>query len=545
MKLPVSGVRIDNPAFPLLQALISYWGITSGVGAATGLTVVCADLVNQPTYLGQRVKLLDGAAAGQDRVIMISAAGTLTVDDPFTNAAGAAIAVTAGTRFVIITRPGAGGGPAPPTGPSQALSFYGDVTTWTNANTFVSTDLAGFGDGFFIGYNIYVVRDLAGVGGAPQGEFQLCTGYTSAAGTFTHAAFTVNLAVGDSVILIHPAIWAAMVALYDGTVYFNDTDGVAGTVFPVGTSMMPSNDEASTRTLAMALGLRKINVYTTVAGGFVVPGAMEGYEFIGHGQYSAMDTIDFNGQDVDASVFRRLNIIGAQGGTGPVTLDDCILVNPTGLRAMMRNCFIQQATLAAGAVIDGLNCAAFQGAATITLGTPNPCNLYGWKGDLVLASQTGGETNIYSLGGSITINITCNGGTINIYGRARVDDGSAAGCTVHNYASLRSVYDVYNLPNDVAENTVFTIDYQSLPAKINSIFLDMSNLVQNVIIRIKVQIDGINFRTIETFNWTVGMDDGVYFREITVDMDVRVTIQSVIAQGGVMGIPYLYVEELQ
>jgi hypothetical protein len=36
------------------------------------------------------------------------------------------------------------------------------------------------------------------------------------------------------------------------------------------------------------------------------------------------------------------------------------------------------------------------------------------------------------------------------------------------------------------------------------------------------------------------MDDGVYFREITVDMNIRVTIQSAVAEGAARDIPYRY-----
>lgn len=205
MKIPQSGLHIDNPAFPLLQAQISYWGITSAAGAAAGLTVLCADLANQPPFIGHSLKLLSGPAAGQEKTILVDAAGVVTVDDPFRDNTGAAITVAAGTLFVIGGRSGGGGGPIPPTGPAQGLSFMGDVTTFTNPTTFSSTDLAGFGDFAFLGtYLIYVFRDAAGV--APQGEFRIVTGYAPATGTFTHEAFSAPLAVGDKVLIIHISV---------------------------------------------------------------------------------------------------------------------------------------------------------------------------------------------------------------------------------------------------------------------------------------------------------------------------------------------------
>lgn len=431
MRIPTN-IPIDNPAWHALQALVSYWGVTSAAGAATGLTFVCANLANEPSYVNQKIKLLGGLAAGQERAIKIHGAGGVeTVDDPFTDNAGAAVTVAAGTPFVILS---VGGGPSTG-GSSQVLSFYGDVTTFTGVNNFSSTDLAGFGDDFFAGWWVYVLRDAAGGGAAPQGEAQLCTNYVSAGGDFTHGAFTAPLAVGDAVGLIHPAVMAYMItSLYtDGVVHFNDTDGIAGAAFPVGTAMQPSNDEASTLAIAVAYGLKKISVYSTVAGGFVVPDTMEVYQFVGQGHYTGMDLIDLNGQDVDACSFYELNITGIEGGGGGISLWDCSLHNATIRTALMRNCVIQVLALGANATIDGQNCSAWQGAATITLGTPNPCNLYGWKGDLTLDAQTGGITNIYSLGGTITIMNTCNGGTINIYGTAVVIDNSAVGCTVNDY----------------------------------------------------------------------------------------------------------------
>lgn len=205
MRVPIN-TRIDDPSSLLLQGLISYWGITTANGAATGLTLVCAALANEPSYVGLQVKMLSGPAAGQVRTILISAAGTLTVDDAFRDNTGAATTILAGSLFVILSQSAGGGGPIPPTCPTQGLSFMGDVTNAISAVSFASTDLAGFGNDAFVNtYMIFVFRD-AGGGVAPQGEFRLCTAYVAATGTFTHEAFSANLAVGDKVILIHLSI---------------------------------------------------------------------------------------------------------------------------------------------------------------------------------------------------------------------------------------------------------------------------------------------------------------------------------------------------
>lgn len=105
MRIP-NGLRIDSPSWPLLQAKISYWGISDSAGAADGTTLVCADLANQPSYQGHLIKILSGDAAGQTRKIVndtTNATGTIIADFPFTDSAGNAEQITSSTRFVIIS----------------------------------------------------------------------------------------------------------------------------------------------------------------------------------------------------------------------------------------------------------------------------------------------------------------------------------------------------------------------------------------------------------------------------------------------------------
>jgi len=84
------------------------------------------------------------------------------------------------------------------------LSFYGEVTEVVDETHFKSDDLKGLNDNFFRYYSVYVVRDAAGGGAAPQKERQPVSAYTSSDGTFTHTAFTTPLAVGDEVLILQP-----------------------------------------------------------------------------------------------------------------------------------------------------------------------------------------------------------------------------------------------------------------------------------------------------------------------------------------------------
>jgi hypothetical protein len=129
MRIP-GGFRIDNPAWVLIPADIAYWGITTANGNAAGTTLIdalCSTAGLQPSYANQRVKILSGPAAGQERIIAIHtlATGTLQVLDPWTNSTGAVQQILAGTIFCILGTTGGGGGITP----SGPIIGFGTLTT--------------------------------------------------------------------------------------------------------------------------------------------------------------------------------------------------------------------------------------------------------------------------------------------------------------------------------------------------------------------------------------------------------------------------------
>ncbi len=105
MRIPQSGLRVDSPSFVLLQALLSFWGTTDAVGNVGGTTIRCGALTLEPSYANHTLKILSGPAAGQTRDITTHPAGTdtITVSDAFTNVAGAAQQITAGTLFTVLS----------------------------------------------------------------------------------------------------------------------------------------------------------------------------------------------------------------------------------------------------------------------------------------------------------------------------------------------------------------------------------------------------------------------------------------------------------
>lgn len=211
MRYPNSGYNIDDPAFPLLQSGIAYWNTTSGNGNALGTTLVCADLDNHPTYAGRgnRVKIITGGAWGQDAEIMTHAAGgILTVAQPFTNAAGAAQQIVAGTLFVILSSTGGGGG-AGPVAPSIGLWMFGicDPAMVASTTAIVCPNLAGFPDDIFNGeFWMQVIHNDDAPGTAPEREWRQITNYVGATGAFTTDAFSANVEANDLVTVVHESI---------------------------------------------------------------------------------------------------------------------------------------------------------------------------------------------------------------------------------------------------------------------------------------------------------------------------------------------------
>jgi len=121
-------------------------------------------------------------------------------------------------------------------GVDYGLSFIGTVTGIAGAPKFQCSGLIGFGEEFFKSYWAYVVWDADGAGAQPQGQMLECTGYATATGDFTVAAFAPNaIAVGDKVLFLHPSI-AATRRMLDSLDFWSDPQeeiqvpAVAGTL---------------------------------------------------------------------------------------------------------------------------------------------------------------------------------------------------------------------------------------------------------------------------------------------------------------------------
>ena len=177
--------------------LSTHRSTTDGDGLANGSTVVDSALAAYPNFDGSIILIMSGDYRGQHRTIDgDTTTGTINLAKAFGGQ------IVEGINYIITST----------VSPQRIdnLSYHATVSTYTNVTTFAASSLAGYGDDYFNDWFVYVTRDSAGAGAAPQGELSQITDYVSATGTFTHAAFTVPLAATDEVIILHSAIGSAI-----------------------------------------------------------------------------------------------------------------------------------------------------------------------------------------------------------------------------------------------------------------------------------------------------------------------------------------------
>lgn len=214
MRVPLSGLRIDSPAVPLLLAQVSYQGVTDVIGNVGGTTLqdtMCSTAGLQPGYDGLQIKLLSSNAAGQVRPINVHtiATGVISVLDPWTDFNGAAYQIPVGTRFVILSNQGGGGAPAPVLAPSIGLWMFGECDPAMVASTTAITcpNLIGFPDDIFNDeFWMQVIHNTDAPGTAPEREWSRITNYVGATGAFTTDAFSANVEASDLVAIVHESI---------------------------------------------------------------------------------------------------------------------------------------------------------------------------------------------------------------------------------------------------------------------------------------------------------------------------------------------------
>jgi hypothetical protein len=218
----------------------------------------------------------------------------------------------------------------------------------------------------------------------------------------------------------------------DGMVYVDSDDGVASTDWPYGTANHPTNTLANAKIIADANNIKTIHVY----GPHTLAAAMEEYTFIGAGWRDASaDLFNLSAESVEKSTFRELALTGSSAsGTGLADVSyyyDCAFNWLVGIHGFIQGGVMlgQNGLLAGGlAFIDDV---VFYNSSVLTVNSPVLCQITNMKGTLALATMSGGTMTVHMLpGASLTINNTCDGGTLTITGDGTVTDNSA-GTTVN------------------------------------------------------------------------------------------------------------------
>lgn len=100
----------------------------------------------------------------------------------------------------------------------------------------------------------------------------------------------------------------------------------------------------------------------------------------------------------------------------------------------------------------------------------------------------------------------------------------------------------YNLPNDIAENTMLTISNSTLKHFYFILGMGTGSLAQNITVRMKTMPDGTNYEPTKTLLWET-TDPTAFPIEIRTDTDLRITLQSAVAQGSIKTIYYRRFEQ--
>jgi len=251
-------------------------------------------------------------------------------------------------------------------------------------------------------------------------------------------------------------------------VYFDSVTGVPGQTWPIGTPTVPSDVIADVIAMCTARNLRVIDVH----GLLTLGNTMEHYTFIGHRHEAVADTLALAGQDVDESIIIGCLVSGAQGGTGFLTLENCIVYLLTDFQGIANYCDLYGSAMSLknAGYQDLHHCNSVHSDLTITVNAPTRASfkemagncqftaqtggeLYirGYKGTLIINAMTGGTLDIYANGADITINANCDApSVISIYGNARVTIVGAPTATIHDYTKETQL--------DAIETDVATVD---------------------------------------------------------------------------------------
>lgn len=318
-------------------------------------------------------------------------------------------------------------------------------------------------------------------------------------------------------------------------VYVSSTNGIAGTSYPIGTSVVPVDN--LTDALAIATERHLNIIYIQDDTGLALPSGVT-WPICLIGRQLYYDSLDLNGQTLGCSI-KGLKVTGAFLGTAD--FEDCYLTAVSGPTTSILRCEIESiGPITASLIVHGSW--GERGTAEIDLtGNNAATNVVEMSGQVILKNvdQAGCVVNIVGRDLVLTLDATCILGTINIYGVAKVTDNSV-GSTVNDYSiettasaiktqtdklagstSESSTTKNWNTAVDSPDGTgglVVDLGSAATRNKLHSLLLDVNALTVGAIINVKLFLK-VNSNQRKTYDvpYVVGTDpDGLWIVNGTV-----------------------------
>ena len=222
-------------------------------------------------------------------------------------------------------------------------------------------------------------------------------------------------------------------------VYIDAVNGAAGIQWPLGTPGYPVNNLTDAKNIA---AYRNTNNFH-VKNGLVLDQPVIAYNFFGDGDVFE-SYIDLNNQDVSASSFFDLGVIGSSPGLFFGTR--CFVSGEFGVTFAPAVIFAQLTDCGVGSIqpvplltIDCLNCKSYGGAFSFSTAGGG---FIGWEGGLGFVALINSDNALSTFVMNSTqcalyLDPTCTNGVVVIDEAYSVNDFSSPGCQVSDYASYQ------------------------------------------------------------------------------------------------------------
>jgi hypothetical protein len=211
-------------------------------------------------------------------------------------------------------------------------------------------------------------------------------------------------------------------------VWVDSVIGIAGTVQGTGTPQDPVSNMTDARIIAAARNLHAYHISGTVQ----LDADISGVSFYG------VDILDLHGFTMTDCSTHQIRIGDSVGGglCDVCDIHEC----PSVIANFLTSSIIYDSVMSDGSAtnlgFDLMRCIMIIGIGldlTAWL-SGSSMNYYDITGELILTNMTIGILNIYANALNLTIDVSCTGGTINVYGVCNITN-NGAGVTVNNYTT--------------------------------------------------------------------------------------------------------------